>query len=65
MGIGIGILVLLLALAASALVAGVVIMGMVGMGHEEHPRAAAWFTDAAQVLNGEGEPPARSAKLFN
>lgn len=64
MGIALGVLVILLALAGAALVAGVVMIGMVGKGREHHPRAAAWFTDAAAIVNGEAEPPARIVKLF-
>lgn len=58
------VLFTLLALAVALGIWGVVGMGMAGKGKAKHPKLAHRFALAAQALNGEGEPPARLAKLF-
>jgi hypothetical protein len=55
------VIVYLIAMVAILLVAGVVaglvLVGMEGRGHDRMPWLATKFTRAAQHLNGEVEPP--------
>jgi hypothetical protein len=58
------VVAMIVILTVVACTAGVVVLGMEGRGKQRAPKLADRMARAAQHLNGDGEPPARLAKLI-